>query len=91
MGWLQRLDKMRAKPLIGLGQGLRKDTGFSHYGNKTGIAAPAGKNMHVEMVGNSCAGRAPQVETKIEALRLIFDSEGALALLPQFEKFMQFL
>ena len=44
----------------------------------------------MEMAGNPRACRTPEVESKIEALRLILDPEGALALLRQLEKFMQF-
>lgn len=42
-------------------------------------------------MGDACAGRTPQVESKVKAFRSILGPEGALALLPQFEKLMQFL
>jgi hypothetical protein len=74
-----------------LGQFLRYDPGFGNDGNKTRVTYPTRQHVHVKVVGNSGAGRTPQVEANIVTIRSVFTLQGEFAELSQVEKLVEFV
>src|SRR5215469_9110391 len=68
---------------------LRQHPRFADRRHEVGIAHPARKSMHVQMIGDARAGAAANVEADIEALGPINDAKMLFGTLRKLDQFYQ--
>ena len=55
------------QPIIAIEQMLRHHPDLSHDGHKIGIALPAGDDMPVKMIFDTCPGTLAQIHSQIDS------------------------
>ena len=76
-----------AKAFPGDFEFFREDSGFGDGGHEVGVAVPAGKDVHVDVAGDSGSGAFSYVHAYIEAGGLVDFFEVAFGLAGEFHQF----
>jgi hypothetical protein len=79
-----------AEAVVRCGKFLGEDARLGHDGDKVGVTNPAGNDVHMEVVGDTCARGTAEVEAEVEAVGAVLAAEGGFALLGKFHELAKF-